>query len=79
MAFLGTREFSAVLRVHVYVVCDLEKLGQCSHDPDLPKRLPTCEGWPSTYWTMSLDFFCVMLSCALPGDFAVEERATETF
>lgn len=41
MAFLGTADISVMLRVSVYVVGNVEKMGQRSHDPDLPKRLPT--------------------------------------
>lgn len=74
MAFLGTTSFSTVLHVCV----NLEKLGQRSHDPDQAERLPTHEGWSSTYLAVSLDF-SVLLSCSLPCDLAVGERAIDIF
>lgn len=46
MAFLGNRDTGAVLRVCVLVAGDLVKMGQRSHDPDLPKNLPTYRGCP---------------------------------
>lgn len=39
-AFLGTADFSAVLRVCVYaVVCNLEKLGHSFHDATHTQRM----------------------------------------
>lgn len=78
-AFLGTADMSAVLRVCVYVVCNLVKMGQRSHDPDLPKSLPTYRGVLNLLDCIIRLVFSMIPSCSLPSDLAVGEKATDNF